>query len=557
MEQITQRTIKTAHLFLLLAFHVLVMSVVANAKVIERFPDGKPKIVETVTAGGQYRYENHTQYMEKTGQPCHIVKKTYKNDRLFSISEAGGDCKYWPDFGSSFVNIEEDMVTTQYNERGKIISKTGPGWEKRYDDNGHLIYEKSSGYEKKCKSNGYCEVIQKTNRYTIYSSCKGNNCLITKIISSGMQVCSGDEDCRDFLAKENQKAVEKRKIQHEKWEKERVAEEARKEKEYNQKKAAFLKQYDSDGDGFCTGDYEMQLMSNLCDGDDLCPKTPGKYDGCTLKQKIKMDNDTDRDGFCDDDEIYQKHSELFEALDLCPDLKGESPDGCTEEVRAMRKEDAKETIEQQIRQLFDSDNDGFCSEEFVCLDKWGECAKYAAALGINGNLSFKNYTYFNPFLSKAETKAAIAEAKGMVCTEGYVDACPDSRGNTMGCADRHLREYVKKTYGDYDPDHDGFCDKWVGEKGLWRAMGNGCNQDYLDECPTKFGGERGCPRQQDNSFARQKANRPKGRCCPPGAVGCHDNCTQSERNSGGRNYDNGGQNNGNGLFVNGKKVKFW
>ena len=85
MEQITQRTIKTVHLFLLLAFHVLVMSVVANAKVIERFPDGKPKIVETVTAGGQYRYENHTQYMEKTGQPCHIVKKTYKTDRLFSF----------------------------------------------------------------------------------------------------------------------------------------------------------------------------------------------------------------------------------------------------------------------------------------------------------------------------------------------------------------------------------------------------------------------------------------------------------------------------------------
>ena len=557
MEQITQRTIKTAHLFLLLAFHVLVMSVVANAKVIERFPDGKPKIVETVTAGGQYRYENHTQYMEKTGQPCHIVKKTYKNDRLFSISEAGGDCKYWPDFGSSFVNIEEDMVTTQYNERGKIISKAGPGWEKQYDDYGHLVYEKSSGYEKKCKSNGNCEVIQKTNGYTSYLSCKGNNCSITKIISSGMQVCSGDEDCRDFLAKENQKAVEKRKIQHEKWEKERVAEEARKEKEYNQKKAAFLKQYDSDGDGFCTGDYEMQLMSNLCDGDDLCPKTPGKYDGCTLEQKIKMDNDTDRDGFCDDDEIYQKHSELFEGLDLCPDLKGESPDGCTEEVRAMMKKDAKETVELQIRQLFDSDNDGFCSEEFVCSDKWGECAKYAADYGIKERLSFKKYKYSNPFLSKAETKAAIADAKEKVCTKGYIDACPYNWGRSMGCSSQNLREYVKKTYGDYDQDHDGFCDKWIGEMGLWRAEGIGCDQDYLDECPTEFGGERGCPRQQDNSFARQKANRPKGRCCPPGAIGCHDDCTQSERNAGGKNYDNSRQNNGNGLFVNGKKVKFW
>lgn len=113
-------------------------------------------------------------------------------------------------------------------------------------------------------------------------------------------------------------------------------------------------------------------MSNLCDGDDLCPKTSGKYDGCTLKQKIRMDNDSDRDGFCDGDEIYQKHSELFEGLDLCPGLSGTSPDGCTEEVRAMRKEEAKETIELQIRQLFDSDNDGFCSEEFVCSDKWGE-----------------------------------------------------------------------------------------------------------------------------------------------------------------------------------------
>ncbi len=224
-------------------------------------------------------------------------------------------------------------------------------------------------------------------------------------------------------------------------------------------KKAFLKKYDSDGDGFCIGDYEMQLMSNLCDGDDLCPKTPGKYDGCTLNQKIRMDNDADRDGFCDDDEIYQKHSELFEGLDLCPGLSGTSPDGCTEEVRVMRKEEAKETIELQIRQLFDCDADGFCSEEF---DKWGGCAEYAAASGIKENVSFKNYTYFNPFLSKAETKAAIAEAKEMVCTEGYVDWCPYSRGNAMGC----------------------------------------------------------------------------------------------ERNSGGKNYDNSRQNNGNGLFVNGKKVKF-
>lgn len=135
---------KAAHLFLLVAFHVLIISTVTNAEVIERFPDGEPKIVETVTASGLYRYENHTQYMEHTGRPCHIVKKTYKNDRLFSIFEAGGDCDYWPDFGSSFVNIEKDMITTQYNERGKIISKTGSGWEKRYDDNGHLIYEKGS-----------------------------------------------------------------------------------------------------------------------------------------------------------------------------------------------------------------------------------------------------------------------------------------------------------------------------------------------------------------------------------------------------------------------------
>ena len=126
----------------------------------------------------------------------------------------------------------------------------------------------------------------------------------------------------------------------------------------------------------------------------------------------------------------------------------------------MRKEEAKETIELQIRQLFDCDADGFCSEEF---DKWGGCAEYAAASGIKENVSFKNYTYFNPFLSKAEAKAAIAEAKEKVCTKGYIDACPYNWGRSMGC----------------------------------------------------------------------------------------------ERNSGGRNYDNGGQNNGNGLFVNGKKVKFW
>lgn len=508
---------KATYLLLLLAFLVLVLSTIANAEVIEWFPDGTPQVVKTVTASGPYRYEEYISY-RRTGGILDNIKKTYKNDRL--------------------------------------IFQAGPGWEKRYDDYGHLVYEKNSGYVKKCKSNGFCEKIEK-GLYTKYYSCMGSNCSMTKVESSGIQVCSGDEDCRDFLDKEWQKLREKNKKEHEEREKEKERREAQKEKEYNQKKAAFLKQYDPDGDGFCIGDYEMQLMRNLCDGDDLCPKTPGKYDGCTLNQKIRMDYDADRDGFCDDDEIYQKHSELFEGLDLCPDLKGESPDGCTEEVRAMMKKDAKETIELQIRQLFDSDNDGFCSEEFVCSDKWGECAKYAADYGIKERLSFKNYTYSNPFLSKAETKAAIAEAKEKICTEGYVDMCPDSRGNTMGCADRHLREYVRKTYGDYDQDHDGFCDKWVGEKGLWRAEGIGCDQDYLDECPTEFGGERGCPRQQDNSFARQKANRPKGRCCPPGAIGCHDDCTQSERNAGGKNYDNSRQNNGNGLFVNGKKVKFW
>ena len=221
---------KAAHLFLLVAFHVLIISTVTNAEVIERFPDGKPKIVETVTASGLYRYENHTQYMEHTGQPCHIVKKTYKNERLFSISEAGGDCKYWPDFGSSFVNIEEDMVTTQYNERGKIISKTGPGWEKRYDDNGNLVYEKSSGYEKKCKSNGFCEVIKERDGYTSTLSCNGNNCLIKSIEFEGRIVCSGDDDCREYLAKLDQEQAEKRKAEREKREKERAAREDKKEK---------------------------------------------------------------------------------------------------------------------------------------------------------------------------------------------------------------------------------------------------------------------------------------------------------------------------------------
>lgn len=263
--------------------------------------------------------------------------------------------------------------------------------------------------------------------------------------------------------------------------------------------------------------------------------------------------DSDRDGFCLEGYEESSLSNLCQGLDLCPGLSGTSPDGCTEEVRAMMKKDAKETIELQIRQLFDCDADGFCSEEF---DKWGGCAEYAAASGIKENVSFKNYTYFNPFLSKAEAKAAIAEAKEKVCSNGHVDWCPENWGRAMGCSNQNLREYVKKTYGDYDQDHDGFCDKWIEEMGLWRAEGIGCNQDYLDECPTEYGGERGCPRQ-DNSFARQKANRPKGRCCPPGAVGCHDNCTQSERNSGGKNYDNSRQNNGNGLFVNGKKVKFW
>ena len=234
MERIMQMKMishkKAAHFFLLVAFHVLIISTVTNAEVIERFPDGKPKIVETVTASGLYRYENHTQYMEHTGQPCHIVKKTYKNDRLFSISEAGGDCKYWPDFGSSFVNIEEDMVTTQYNERGKIISKAGPGWEKRYDDYGHLIYEKNSAHEKKCKSNGNCEVIKERGGYTSTLSCNGNNCLIKSIEFEGRIVCSGDDDCREYLAKIDQKQAEKRKAEQEKREKEKAAREDKKEK---------------------------------------------------------------------------------------------------------------------------------------------------------------------------------------------------------------------------------------------------------------------------------------------------------------------------------------
>lgn len=177
------------------------------------------------------------------------------------------------------------------------------------------------------------------------------------------------------------------------------------------------------------------------------------------KERFLESYDSDRDGFCLEGYEESSLSNLCQGLDLCPGLSGTSPDGCTGEVRAMMKKDAKETIELQIRQLFDCDADGFCSEEF---DKWGGCAEYAAASGIKENVSFKNYTYFNPFLSKAEAKAAIAEAKEKVCTKGYIDACPYNWGRSMGC----------------------------------------------------------------------------------------------ERNAGGKNYDNSGQNNGNGLFVNGKKVKF-
>ncbi len=224
---------KAAHLFLLLAFHILVISTVTNAEVIERFSDGKPKIVETVTASGQYRYENHIQYMEHTGQPCHILKKTYKNDRLFSISEAGGNCLYRPDFGLSFVDIEKEIVVTQYNERGRIISKTGPGWEKQYDDNGNLVYEKSSGYEKKCKSNGNCEVIKETRGYRSTLSCNGNNCLVMSVEFEGRKVCSGHDDCREYLAKEDQKRAEKIKAEQEKREKEKAARQAQEENQKN------------------------------------------------------------------------------------------------------------------------------------------------------------------------------------------------------------------------------------------------------------------------------------------------------------------------------------
>ena len=224
---------KAARLFLLQAFFVLAISTVTNAEVIERFPDGKPKIVETVTASTPYRYENHIQYMEHTGQPCHMLKKTYKNDRLFSISEAGGNCLYRPDFGLSFVDIEKETVVTRYNEWGRIISKTGPGWEKQYDDNGNLVYEKGLGYEKKCNSNGNCEVTKETRGYTSTLSCNGNNCSVKNIKVEGRIVCSGNDDCREYLAKEDQKRAEKRKAEQEKREKEKEAMEAQKEKQKN------------------------------------------------------------------------------------------------------------------------------------------------------------------------------------------------------------------------------------------------------------------------------------------------------------------------------------
>ena len=139
---------KAAHLFLLLAFHVLVLSMVANAEVIEWFPDGTPQVVKNVTASGPYRYEEHISYT-RTGEIYDRIKKTYKNDRL--------------------------------------RFQAGPGWEKRYDDYGHLIYEKNSAHEKKCKSNGNCEVIQKQNGFTTYFSCMGStaNCLITKVSAFG------------------------------------------------------------------------------------------------------------------------------------------------------------------------------------------------------------------------------------------------------------------------------------------------------------------------------------------------------------------------------------
>ena len=353
-------------------------------------------------------------------------------------------------------------------------------------------------------ASGRCDPVEVYTIFDAYEdNCDKKDCAPPKeVVEYANKMCAKGEKsyCKSVQEKNKAENLARKK----------AADVAEKKARKRAEKENFLESYDSDRDGFCSEGYEESSMSNLCEG-----------------------------------------------LDLCPGLSGTSPDGCTEEVRAMMKEDAKETIELQIRQLFDSDNDGFCSEEFVCSDKWGECAKYAADYGIKERLSFKKYKYSNPFLSKAETKAAIADAKEKVCTKGYIDACPYNWGRSMGCSNQNLREYVIKTYGDYDQDHDGFCDKWIEEKGLWRAEGIGCDQDYLDECPTEFGGERGCPRQQDNSFARQKANRPAGRCCPPGAVGCHDNCTQSERNSGGRNYDNGGQRNENGLFVNGKKVKFW
>ena len=74
---------KAAHLFLLLVIHVLVLSTVANAEVIEWFPDGTPQVVKTVTASGPYRYEEHIEperFMIESKRPTKMIDLYSKPD---------------------------------------------------------------------------------------------------------------------------------------------------------------------------------------------------------------------------------------------------------------------------------------------------------------------------------------------------------------------------------------------------------------------------------------------------------------------------------------------
>lgn len=459
--------------------------VFASETVIARYGNGNVKIThEVIRAGGSITNIDRQYTIE--GAICYYNEEEKKGDLVISYKirgQKGCKAETLVDkfLQSSFFDERIETGKFEYYNNGRLkhreLKVNKDVTKQSFDANGNLLHsieiDIGGKVEKKFK-------------------CRNNTCVLSYNSVNNKILCSDEKECekmvqdrhakweQDRKRRKEEELAKQRAIEEEKLQ-ERIKEEE-KIKAFQRKKNEYLARFDTDHDGFCSGEGMTENdVERFCKGIDVCPESQGDEEGCTKEARLIHDYDEDRDGFCSDSKIYEYHKNVFKGVDLCPAVPGQAY-GCPKQKSLQWYENFKEIIRNEL----DRDGDGFCNGRWYSVGRDGSLESddeiiYAyrslhtiSKEKLNEIADNVYYEDKSPYVHAFYSDEKILKAVHSVC-KGY-DACPSESGVAPdGCSDAYNLK-MKRQKEERELNHRRQEERYQREK-EYRNKGNGSQKE--------------------------------------------------------------------------------